>query len=210
MKLGSYNLGDFFADVPLGDPSGAAGQPEFIGTADAFVKPLLQLIQRFYTYNNLFDIDNNEDSPMMIGGKFTYSRTQWGAVPTVVVLRGPITRTPEPLLQARESVNPLTGAMTYKRRYMSNVQVLCISTEVAESTATQIFDLLDQAPREVAMSGITRLEGLTLGTEERLEGGAIEGLKICTVSCKITTEKRWTETPSNRTTLNEVNINGLC
>ena len=210
MKLGAYNLGDFFDNVEIGDPNGNDGQPKMLSTAEAFVKPLLQLIQRFYIFNKLFDIDNEEESSMMIGGKFSYSNTEWGRKPTVIVLRGPVVPESGSLLRSREGWNNTTGSMTYKKQYTSTAQIMCISTEYAESIATAIFDLLDMAPREVAMAGINRLEGLTLGTEERVDGGAVPGLKMCIVSCKITTEKRWSETPTGTTALEGTNINGLC
>ena len=210
MKLGSWNLGDFWRAVPIGDISGAAGEARMLSTSEAFVKPLLQLIQRFYIFRGLFNMDNEAESQMMIAGKFRYAATEWGAKPTVIVMRGTVTPNTGSLLSARERVIPTTGAMIYKKKYTSVVQITCISTEVAEVLATEIFDLLDMMPREVAAAGITRLEGLTLGTEERLEGGAVEGLKICTVSCNITTEKRWSETPTGTVPLEGVNVNGLC
>lgn len=210
MKNGSYNLGDFYRDVPIGAESGAEGEPRMLGTAEAFVKPILQLIQRFYTFNSQFDIDDENASIMMISDKFKYDHTEWGRKPTVVVMRGPITRTPDSLMAAREQVIPTTGAMIYKRKYMSAVQIMCISSEYAEQIATQIFDLLDMMPREVAAAGVFKMEGLVLNPVTRVDNGAVPGLKMCIVSCKITTEKRWSETPTDSTMLRKANIHGLC
>lgn len=211
MKVGSWNLGDIWQYTPVGDSDNPTPVPRMLSTSEAMVLPILQLIQKYYTFNgNKFNLDDQENSEMMIAGKYRYDYAEWGLKPTVIVMRGTIT--PENMggLKSREHWNQQTGTMIYKRKYRSTVTIMCISANYAEAIATEIFDVLDMMPREVAAAGIFHMEGLVLGTEERVEGGAVPSLKMCQVSCNITTEKRWSETPKNTTVLQGVNINGLC